>query len=79
MHHGKDFSKMNLIKTTLCNRLTNDSLNCILCINISGLSLQSFHNEHLEKYVNYWFNAKNCRLRKCKRKLYENRESKKTK
>ena len=47
------FSKMNLIKTTLCNCLTNDSLNSILRINISGLSLQSFHDEHLEKCVNY--------------------------
>ena len=79
MHHRKDFSKMNLIKTTLCNRLTNDSLNCILCNSISGLSLQSFHNEHLEKYVNYWFNAKNCRLRKRKCKLYKKCENKKTK
>ena len=71
------FSKMNLIKTTLCNRSTNDSLNSILRINISGLSLQSFHDEHLEKYVNYWFNAKNRRL--SQRKLYKKRESKKTK
>ena len=47
------FSKMNLIKTTLCNSLTNDSLNSILRINISGLSPQSFHDEHLEKCVNY--------------------------
>ena len=36
------FSQMNLIKTTLRNRLTNDSLNSILRINISGLSLQIF-------------------------------------
>ena len=43
------FSKMNLIKTILHNRLTNDSLNSILHINISGLSLQSFHDEHLKK------------------------------
>ena len=49
------FSKMNLIKTTLRNRLTNNSLKSILRINISGLSLQSFHDEHLEKCVNYWF------------------------
>ena len=71
------FSKINLIKTTPRNRLTNDSLNSILRINISGLSLQSFHDEHLEKYVNYWFNAKNRRL--SQRKLYKKRESKKTK
>ena len=71
------FSQMILIKTTLRNRLTNDSLNSMLHINISGLSLQSFHDEHLEKYVNYWFNAKNRRL--SQRKLYKKRKSKKTK
>ena len=73
------FSKMNLIKTTLCNCLTNDSLNSILRINISGLSLQSFHDEHLEKFVNYWFNAKNCHLTQHKHNLYKKCESKKTK
>ena len=73
------FSQMNLIKTTLRNRLTNDSLNSILLINISGLSLQSFHDEHLEKCVNYWFNAKKRRLSQRKRKLYKKRESEKTK
>ena len=61
---------MNLTKTTLHNRLTNDSLNSILRISIRGLSLQSFHDEHLEKCVNYWFNAKNCRLSQRKRKLH---------
>ena len=63
------FSKMNLIKTTLCNSLTNDSLNSILRINISGLSPQSFHDEHLEKCVNYWFNTKYCHLSQHKHKL----------
>ena len=64
------FSKMNLIKTTLCNHLTNDSLNSILHINISRLSLQRFNDEHLEKCVNYWFQAKNCHLSQPKQKLY---------
>ena len=73
------FSKMNLIKTNICNRLTNDSLNSILSINISGLPLQSFHDEQLEKCVNYWFNAKNCCLSQQKCKLYKKRKSKKTK
>ena len=46
------FSQMNLIKTTLRNRLTEDSLNSILQTNISGgLSLQSFHDEHLENVL----------------------------
>ena len=70
---------MNLIKATFRNRLTNDSLNSILNINICGLSLQSFHDEHLEKCVNYWFNAKNRRLSQRKRKLYKKPESRKTK
>ena len=68
---------MNLIKRPQCNHLTSDSLNSILRINVRGLSLQSFHDEHLEKCVNYWFNAKNRRL--SQRKLYKKCESKKTK
>ena len=71
------FSKMNLIKTTLHNRLINDSLNSTLHINISRLSLQSFHDEHLEKCVNYWFNAKDCHLSQHKHKLYKKCKSKK--
>ena len=59
--------------------MTNNSLNSILRINISGLSLQSFHDEDLEKCVNYWFNAKNHRLSQCKHKLYKKCKSKKTK
>ena len=70
---------MNLIQTTLRNRLANDSSNSILRINITGLSLQSFYDEHLERCVNYWFNAKSHRLSQRKRKLYKKREDKKTK
>ena len=73
------FSKMNLIKTTLHNCLANNSLNSISRINISRLSLQSFNDEHLEKCVNYWFNAKNCHLNQHECKLCKKRESKKTK
>ena len=65
---------MNLIKATLRNRSINDSLNSILRIHISGLSLQSFHDEHLKKCVIYWFNTQNCRLSQRKRKLYKKRE-----
>ena len=76
---GRLFSQMNLIKTTLRNHLINDSLNSILRINISGLSSQSFDDKYLEKFVNYWFNAKNHCLSQCKCKLYKKCESKKTK
>ena len=60
-------------------RLTNNSLHSILRINISRLSLQNFHDDHLEKYVNYWLNAKNHCLSQRKQKLYKKCESKKTK
>ena len=73
------FRKISLIKTTLHNHLTNDSLNSILRILISGLPLQIFHDEHLEKCVNYWFNSKNRYLSQRELKLYKKRESKKTK
>ena len=70
---------MNLIKRPQCNHLTSNSLNSILCSNIKGLSLQSFHDEHLEKCVNYRFNTKNRHQSQCKRKLYKKLISKKTK
>ena len=41
------------------------------------MSLQSFHDEHVAKCVNYWFNAKNHCL--SPHKLYKKHESKKTK
>ena len=70
---------MNLIKTTLRNRLTNDSLNSILRIRISGISLETFHNDYLHNCVGHWFNAKSRRLTQSKRKLYKKRENKKAK
>ena len=68
---------MNLVKTTLRNRLTNDSLNSILHVIMSGISLESFRKEHPENCVKYCFNAKSCRQSQQKRKLHEKPESKK--
>ena len=68
---------MNLVKTTLRNRLTNDSLNSILHVTMSGISLASFRKEHPENCVKYCFNAKSCRQGQQKRKLHEKAESKK--
>ena len=70
---------MNLIKTTLRNRLTNDSLNSIWRLRISRISLESFHYEHLENCVDYWFDANHCHLGQQNRKPYVKRESKKAK
>ena len=77
---------MNLIKTNLRNRLTNlnfdkrcDSLNSILRVTMSGISLESSRKEHPEVCVKCCFSAKSCRQGQQKRKLYEKPKSKKVK
>ena len=60
------FNQMNLIKTTLQNRLTNESLNSLLHKRISGISLNGFHNDYLQRCVAYWFNNKNHHATQCK-------------
>ena len=68
-------SQINLIKIILQNRLTNESLNSLLCIRISGISLNGFHNNYLQRCVAYWFNNKNHRVTQRKQKLYKKREN----
>ena len=71
------FSQMNLIKTTIRNRLTNESLNSLLCIWISGISLNGFHNNYFQGCVAYWFNKKNRCVTQHKQKLYKKNKNKK--
>ena len=73
------FSQMNLVKTTVRNRISNDSLNSSLRIRISGITLQDFHETYVKNCVHYWYNSKNRRLNQQKRKDYEKRQSKKAK
>ena len=70
---------MNLMKTTLQNRLTNESLNSLLYIQISGISFNGLHNNYLHRYVAYWFNNKKHRVTQCKRKLHKKRENQRKK
>ena len=74
---GSLFSKMNLVKGTVRNRLRNDSLNSLLRIGISRITLQEFHETYVKKCVLYWYNFKNCRLNQRKRKDYQKRQIKK--
>ena len=53
------FSLMNLVKTNVRNRLSNDSLNSILQIRVNGISMQTFHNVYVDKCIQYWYNTKN--------------------
>ena len=54
------FSQMNLIKTKVRNRHSNDSLNSSLRIQINGITLQDFHKTYVKKCVHHWCNSKNC-------------------
>ena len=73
------FSHMIIVKSTTRSRLSNRSLNSILRIRISGISIRSFHDKYLQKCVDYWYSAKNRRLQQRKRKLYKKRENRKEK
>ena len=64
------FNQMNLVKTTVRNRLSSDSLNSSLRIRISGITLQDFHETYVKKCVHCWCNFKNRRLNQRKRKDY---------
>ena len=70
---------MNLTKITLRDRLTNDSLNSLLRIQIIGISLNGFHNNYLQRCAAYWFNNKNRRVTQRKRRLYKKRENQRKK
>ena len=62
------FSQMNIMKTTVRNRLSNDSLNSLLRIPISGITLQGFHKAYGKKCVYYWYNSKNSSAEPTKKK-----------
>lgn len=63
------FRQMYSIKITLWSKLVIYSLNALLSIRVSGLSL-------VQKYVNRWCNTKKCRLREGNCKVSEKPESK---
>ena len=73
------FNQMNLVKTTVRNSYSNDSLNLLLRSHISGITLQDSHKTFVKKCVQYWYNSKNRRLNQRKRKDYQKRQSKKAK
>ena len=53
------FSQLNYIKTNTLTSLSRSSLNSLLHINVTGPALQKYHNEHVEKVVEFWYNTKN--------------------
>ena len=73
------FSHMNIVKSNIRSRLSNDSLNSTLHIRLNGISLGKFHEEFCSKCVDYWYCSKNRRINQRKRKLYQQRESGKKK
>ena len=47
------FSQLNYIKTNMCASLSSSSLNLLLHVKVAALALQEYHNEHVEKAVEF--------------------------
>ena len=62
------FSHMNIIKYETRNRLSQSSLNAVLCM--FSMPLTKFSQPYMEDCVTYWYNAKEYRLGKRKCKAY---------
>ena len=66
---GSLFNYINMVKTAVRNRLSNDSLNFVLQICVSGISMKTFHNVYVDKCGQYCYNTKNCCLQQKKKKI----------
>ena len=55
------FSQINYIKTNTHASLSSSSLNSLLRVKVTGPTLKKYHDEHVEKVVELWYNAKNLR------------------
>lgn len=70
---------MNLVKTNVRNRLSNDSLNSVLQIRVYGISMQNFHNVFVDKCIQNWYNTENCCLQQKNVKHTKKRDREKQK
>ena len=53
------FSQINYIKTNTHASPSSSSLNSLLRVKVTGPTLKKYHDEHVEKVVELWCNAKN--------------------
>ena len=66
------FIQLNYIETNTCASLLSSSLNSLRHVKVTAPVLQEYHNEHVEKAVEFWYNAKNQRVQnKKKQKKYK--------
>lgn len=68
------FSQMNFIKSNTRNRLNNNALNAVLRIRISGITVDEFHKDYVQRCVNFWYKRKDRRANQGKRKRYKQRK-----
>ena len=61
------FSQLNYIKTNMCSSLSSSSLNFLLHVEVTALAIQEYHNEHVEKAVEFWQSAKNWHMQNKKK------------
>ena len=76
---GSLFNYTNMVKTAVRNRLLNDSLNFVLQICVSGISMKTFHNVYVDKCGQYCYNTKNCCLQQKKINLKPTKKGEKNK
>ena len=65
------FNQMNLVKSTVCNRLKKSALNTLLTIKVSNVSNKTLHKEHVLSCFNVWYKKKRSWLSQEKRKTYK--------
>ena len=62
------FNQLKYIKSNLCTNLLLQSLNALLRIRVTGLSLQIFYEQHVKNAVNFWNNSKERRIHQHKKR-----------
>ena len=67
---------MNLLKTKVRNRFSNDSLKSLLRNGLKVITLQQFLELYVKKCVLYWYTSKNDCLNQQKRKDYQKPQNK---
>ena len=65
------FSRLRVVKSVWCNRLSEENLMHLLRIKVTGPSLEIFHNDYCNTTIDKWYNDKNRRLGQNKRKNIE--------
>lgn len=68
---GTFFSHMNIVKTSIRSKLLSKSLNSVLQIHMTDLSVNEFNLLYTDDCVSYWYNNKEWKINQWERKCYK--------